>query len=359
MNGKDKMKMKRFIHIFFISSFLLCVQDYFITPLYAKEHKTVTDMEGNKIEVPTKPGRIACLYHPAYDKILMLSSVSRIAIIPGDATPWAYKYYPLLKRIQTYKSETIPDVERLLDLKIDLVFYPKGKVNISKVIEAGIPAVSPFDNNVTPTDIYEYMSEFKRQMLFFGDILGEDEKERAERYCRYLDEINSKIMAITSKIPEADKPKVYYGKVTDLYSTQGNNTIMKWYTELSGGIYLPKEIKKYFAEVNREQIIAWDPDIILLGMNGAFGTEKDDTNLKTFRAYKSAKIYNIPAGMFYWDMTSCETALLPLYLGKKFHPDLFKDWDLIKEMKRFYSEIYEIDMTDSDADRISKGMSPL
>jgi iron complex transport system substrate-binding protein len=63
--------------------------------------------------------------------------------------------------------------------------------------------------------------------------------------------------------------------------------------------------------------------------------------------------------MFYWDMTSCETALLPLYLGKKFHPELFKGWDIIKEMKRFYSEIYKIDMTDSDAERILKGMPPL
>jgi len=359
MNGKDSIRMKRFIYIFVISASLLCVQDCFLTPLNAEEFKTVTGMDGSKIKVPVNPDRIACLYHPAYDKILMLSSVSRIAIIPGDATPWAYKYHPELKRIQSYKSETVPDVERLLALKIDIVFYPKGKVNISKVIEAGIPAVCPFSNDVTPKNIDEYMSEFKRQILFFGDILGKDAKERAERYCKYIDEINSKIMAITSKIPESDKPKVYYGKATDLYSTQGNNSIMRWYTEMSGGIYLPKELQKYFAEVSREQIIAWDPDIILLGMNGAFGTEKNDTILRTFRVYKSEKIYNIPAGMFYWDMTSCETALLPLYLGKKFHPELFKGWDIIKEMKRFYSEIYKIDMTDSDAERILKGMPPL
>ena len=58
-------------------------------------------------------------------------------------------------------------------------------------------------------------------------------------------------------------------------------------------------------------------------------------------------------------MTSCETALLPLYLGKKFHPALFKNWDMVKEMKKFYLEIYGIKMTDRDAKRILNGMPPL
>ena len=48
-------------------------------------------------------------------------------------------------------------------------------------------------------------------------------------------------------------------------------------------------------------------------------------------------------------MTSCETALLPLFLAKKFHPDLFKEWDIIREMRKFYAEIYGIDLADGDA----------
>jgi len=321
--------------------------------------RTITALDGEKIEIPIYPERIACFYHPAYDKIIMLSSGSRIAMLPGDATLWAYKYYPELKGVVTQKTEGLPDPERLLALKVDMVFYPKGKLNISQVVEAGIPAVCPYTNDVVPANIDEYMIQFKKQIIFFGEILGNDAKVRAERYCRYLDELNSKVKAITSKIPESDKPKVYYGKETDLYSTQGSNTIMRWYTEFAGGIYMPKDLQKYFATVTREQVIAWDPDIILLGMNGASNSKTGDSNLKGYRAYKARNVYNIPAGIFYWDMTSCETALLPLYLGKKFHPELFKDWDIIQEMKKFYSEIYRIDLTDKDAERILSGLPPL
>jgi iron complex transport system substrate-binding protein len=349
------MKKRSLILLTFVVAALI----FFANVLHAADTRTITGLDGEKIVISAYPKRIACLWHPAYDKIIMLSSGSRIAMIPGDATPWALKFFPELKDIPKSSSGQIPDLERILKLNVDLIVYPKGHINITKASETGIPTVCPFTDNVVPTSIDEYMGEFKRQILFLGEILGPDAKVRAEKYCKYLDEINAKVLTITSRIPEFNKPKVYYGKSTDVFSTQGNNTIMRWYTELAGGLYLPKDLQKYFVEVNMEQVMAWDPDIILLGMNGSSEAEKDNPKLKSLRAYASGKVYNIPVGMFYWDMTSCETALLPLYLGKKFHPEFFKDWDIIKEMKKFYSEIYKITVADDDAERILKAMPPL
>jgi len=343
------------ISIAFILTLLLVIKP---AVLFAGETRIVTGLDGRKIGIPSVPKKIACLYHPAYDKIVMLSKGTRIALMPEKASPWAYKFYPELKGIPTASFNTIPDVERLLKLKVDLVVYPKGHVNIEKVSQAGIAAVCPFNDRFVPSTMAEYTAEFRKQVLFFGEILGSDARIRAEKYCKYLDGITARISAITLKIPEADKPRVYYGKMSDLYSTQGNNTIMRWYTELAGGIYLPKQLRKYFAQVTMEKIIGWDPDIILLGMNGSLDTPTGNPSLKVLRAGKSGKIYRIPAGIFYWDMTSCETALLPLFLGKKFHPTLFKDWDIIQEMQRFYAEIYGINLTKGDAQRILNGLPP-
>ncbi len=326
---------------------------------YAAETRVVTALDGSRIAIPSYPKRIACFYAPAYDKVVMLSKGDRVALIPNFTTPWAYKFYPELKGVSTTAFNAIPDVERLLKLKVDLVFYPKGHVDISKVTQAGIAAVCPFNDKFTPSTMAEYATELKRQILFFGEILGSDARVRAMKYGNYLDDITARITAITSRIPEADKPRVYYGKVVDLCATQGGNTIMRWYTELAGGIYLPKQMTKYFAEVNLEKVMAWDPDIVLLGMNGSFNTSMEASGIQTLRASKTGKVYKVPAGIFYWDMTSCETALLPLFLGKKFHPALFKDWDIVKEMQRFYGEIYDIKMTRADAERILNGQPPL
>lgn len=323
------------------------------------QRRTITAPDGSKAEIPSYPQRIACFYNPAYDKIVMLSTGSRIALMPREATQWARKFYPELAGIPVNSTEGIPDVERLLKLNVDLVFYPRGRASISRVTEAGIAAVCPFNDKFIPLTIDEYTAEFKRQIMFFSEILGSESAPRAERYCRYLENITSRIRLITSKIPESQKPRVYYGKLNDLCSTQGNNTIMKWYTELAGGVYLPKDLDKYFATVNMEKIISWDPDIILLGMYGSFDDAKSTRGLDTMRANKKRKVFKVPAGVFCWDMTSCETALLPLFLGKKFHPDLFRDWDIVKEMKKFYSEIYGIEITGTDAERILAGMQPL
>lgn len=325
---------------------------------HALETRIITAPDGHKVEMPSSPKRIACFYRPAYDKIVMLSRGSRIALMPEGTTPWAYKFYPELRAIPVASSSGIPDVERLLRLKVDLVIYPKGHVDMSKISEAGIAALCPFNDRFVPSTMTEYTREFKRQMLLFGDILGPDARSRAERYCRYLDRITTRVATITSKIPEARKPTVYYGKMTDLTSTQGNNTIMRWYTELAGGMYLPKQLSKYFPQVNMEKIAAWNPDIILLGMNGAFDITTDTPAVKALRAGASGRVYRIPAGIFYWDMTSCETALLPLFLGKKFHPALFKDWDMLQEMRKFYSEVYGLTVTKRDAERILYGLAP-
>jgi len=46
-------------------------------------------------------------------------------------------------------------------------------------------------------------------------------------------------------------------------------------------------------------------------------------------------------------------------MAKIFHPELFKDWDMIEEMKKFYGEIYGRKITDRDAERILKHLGPV
>lgn len=321
--------------------------------------RMVTTLDGSQALIPSYPQRIACFYNPAYDKIVMLSKGSRIALMPADVTPWALRFYPELAGIPVNTAEGIPDVERLLKLDVDLVFYPKGRCSMEKVTQAGIAALCPFNDKYVPSTMDEYTAEFKRQIKFFSEVLGSETREKAGRYCSYLEDITKRIGRITSKIPRSRRPRVYYGKMNDLCSTQGNNTIMRWYTELAGGIYIPKSLDKYFATVNMEQVFSWDPDIVLLGMYGSFKPAPDTMGLDKLRAYREGKVFRVPAGVFCWDMTSCETALLPLFLGKKFHPALFKGWDIVKEMKKFYFEIYGVKITADEAERIFAGLPPL
>lgn len=57
----------------------------------------------------------------------------------------------------------------------------------------------------------QFMDNFKRQVRFFGELLGPEAKVRADKYCRYFDAKIQAILAITSKIGTEDRPTVYYG----------------------------------------------------------------------------------------------------------------------------------------------------
>jgi iron complex transport system substrate-binding protein len=343
--------------IFFISTILFF--GFCFLNKHAYGTRTVTDLDGIKIQVPDDPKRIACYYRPAYEKLIMFGKASRIVIIPHEASKWVYKFHPELKEIQTHTFSPTPDIETLIKLKVDLVITPGKYISMKAAADAGIAAISTFSDNIKPANINEFVSMFEKEVCFVGEVLGPDTIERSETYCKYLNNIVEKIKIITAKITEAEKPKVYYGKATGFYSTQGNTSGMRWYTELAGGIYVAKNITTYSATINKEQIILWDPDLILLGISGSSDAKTDSSEYSMLRASKSGKVYRIPAGIFYWDMSGCENALLPLFLGKIFHPQLFKNWDMIAEMKKFYSEIYKIKLTDIDAERILSGLPPL
>nr|WP_320132131.1 ABC transporter substrate-binding protein [uncultured Holophaga sp.] len=329
-----------------------------LSPLQAAARRSITAPDGRVAQVPAQPEHIVCLYQPAYDKILMLSRGNRIALMPGEASPWCYRFYPGLRGTPTATPGVAPDAERLLSLKTDLVIYPAGHINPAQYQRAGLPTVCPYVDT-RATSLQDFNTAFKRQVLFIGELLGGEAPGRASRYCAYFDSLMSRVQAITSRIPESRKPKVYYGWGTDLCTTQGANTNMRWYTELAGGIYLPKQLPQYFATVNKEVLIAWDPDIILVGAHGSFGAALPKLPSSAMKAARSGRILRIPAGVFYWDMSSCETALLPLFLAKTFHPDLFRNWDLVKELQHFYAEIYGIRVTAQDARRILDGLGPL
>jgi iron complex transport system substrate-binding protein len=335
---------------------------FYISPLSAGDFKMITDMEGNKVEVPVNPQRIASLHGPSYDRIIMLGKIDKIAMLMSNKqTPWANKLFPQLEKIPVMKSYTNIDVEQLLKYRVDLVFYSYFPEQAKRLEPAGVKTACAFDWQERPKNMKEFMDNFKKQVLFFGDVLGPDAMKKANKYCAYFDKKISEILHITSGINEKSKPKVYYGgRSGNLFFTQGKNTVMQWYTELAGGIYVTGVLNENYPESNMEQVLSWDPDIIIIsGMYASLDSVKKNAHWSGMKAVRNEKLYLIPAGIFAWDFASGESILLGIYLAKIFHPELFKDWKLAEEMKAFYSEIYNKNLSDNDIDRIMHCLPPM
>lgn len=348
------------IFLLFIIYLLFCGSKLYNNSPDSGDYKTITDMDDRRIEVPVDPRRIACMHGVSSERIVILGKGDRL-VLSMKASPWMLKLFPEVKSSGTVAAPFTGNVERMLNLKVDLVLYSPYPGEAEKYRSAGLKTACGFSAQKRPRTIEEYSANFKRQINFFGELLGTDAEVRAHRYCKYFDEKISQIRAITSKVDRKNRPSVYYGgRAGNPLSSQGKASVMHWNTEVAGGNLLTRTMDNNFVEVNMEQIYAWDPDIILLsGFCSSTDIVKNNPSWASLRAVRNGRIYLIPEGVFAWDHASGESVLLMIYMAKIFYPDQFKDWNMINEMKTFYSEIYDKKITDNDAERILTHLNPM
>jgi len=227
--------------------------------------------------------------------------------------------------------------------------------------DVGLPTVCSFSGEKRAVTVEQFFESFEGQVALFGDILGPQARERADKYNRVFERKAREIFAITSKIAPEKRPKVYFGgKRDNLMSTQGNTSYMHWVVSIAGGDYLPAALQGDYATAEAEQIKVWNPEFIFLS---AYSQSTDFVTQASewaeLDAVKNSNVYRIPRGVFAWDHASSEAPLLMLYMAKMLHPGLFKPYDLCEAVRAFYAEAYEKTITNQDAERILSFLPPL
>ncbi len=241
-------------------------------------------------------------------------------------------------------------VEFVASLKPDVGFVFSGW--LGKGADKGIPektgavAVAATGGD-TIDDIYN-------TYRIMGAIF--DKEEEAEEMISFMEEKIAKVTDVTSSMPDSEKPRVYIavrahggqgGKRGDLLTTHGYYEPI----DLAGGINVAKEAAhKGSYRVSKEQVIAWNPDIILLSRSSVpLGEEVDfaaqdlytDPLYQTINAVRNKKVY----------YTTCYSKGTPqhrhlanvLYYAKIFYPDKFEDLDLEKEGNEIFERCMGID----------------
>lgn len=351
------------VQLAFVVVFVLCGMRL---PAHAAGYRIITDMDDRNIEVPVNPKRIVCMHGVSSERIMILGKGDSMTLMATKPSPWAYRLFPEMKRVRTVPMPAPPNLEEMAREKVDLLLYSPIPVETRKYRAVGIRTACGFSAGKRPRSVPDFIANFKRQIRFFGELLGPEAKARADRYCRYFDRKVGQILARTLKIPRSKRPTVYYGgRVAiggggaSLLATQGNGSVLHWNVEVAGGTYLPRAIDQNFAEVNRELLLAWNPDLILVsGWKNSGDDVRHSRQWAGLKAVRSGKVHTIPQGVFAWEYASGESVLLMIYLAKILHPDLFRDWDMKKEMREFYAQVYGKNITDRDAERILRNLPP-
>ena len=189
-----------------------------------------------------------------------------------------------------------------------------------------------------------YNSEFDLEMYrLMSKIIGKE--ERAEELISYANEKISEITEVTAEISNSEKQKVYF--FTAHRATDITRAVPRYAPiDIAGGIIVSEECGMNAIEVSREQIIVWNPDIILI--HGIFPPHTfsiegiiSDPDFQTINAVKNHSVNYTKGFNIGWDpatgLTEC------FYMAKLFHPDKFEDLNEEKEGNEILERFYEVD----------------
>jgi len=257
------------------------------------------------------------------------------------------RIYPEAVTIATdfIQSGFSPNVESLLTLDPDVVF---------QWADMGDDLLDPMENAGLKVIGIKYGDQegLENLMRTKGRVLGKPDK--AARIIEYHHTVRDNIAQAVTAIPDDQKPGVlYFLRYVEQLRVAGTGTYNDFYINLAGGKNVAAGRTSGFYDVSPEQILAWDPEIILVGGFDS-ATPQDVYNNPLFASVSAVvnrRVYKVPLGSYRWDPPSHESPLMWMWLADLLHPDVF-DYELRAEMKDFYQWGYSYDLTQADIDGI-------
>jgi iron complex transport system substrate-binding protein len=107
-------------------------------------------------------------------------------------------------------------------------------------------------------------------------------------------------------------------------------------------------------EANLEQILLWDPEVILFGTTSAYTAAAGDPTWRQLRAIRSGAYYEVPAGPYNWmgSPPSINRYIGMIWLGKILYPE-YASYDLYTETAEYYRLFYSHNLTREQYNRLT------
>jgi len=227
------------------------------------------------------------------------------------------------------------DLEEIARLKPDVIFMRTDDRELADSVQTklNVPVICVRFNPPGKRDwSYDIIS-------IIGAAVGR--KQRADQIKAYLEGKFSEITKITSAIPDSEKPRVYQARADSLLIT------LVWSSEImyGGGIniaYNPQQ-QAPWVSVSLEQVISWNPDVIILHGFGRFKPEDlyNDSSWQAIKAVRERRVYKLTMGWVGWDPAG--TVIQTMQCAKVFHPDKFENLDVEAEANEIFKFLYGVD----------------
>ena len=333
----------------------------FLTPSSVKSDSSenVTDMINRTVELPsgvdnivaTSPPMTTVLYMIAPDKLKAVNfqwTDDELKYVPGE--------YENLPVVGGWYGTQDGSYEEFIAAEPDVVIESideGGDGDLSTVEErqekfGTIPVVA-----VKDTTNVEKVGE---SISFMGNVVGAEDK------ANQLNDFNNKYLDIVhdraSKLSDSDKKTVYYAYGDDGLQTSPSGSTHGQLIDLVGGKNVANSLNQgnttSGVQVSIEQVISWNPDVIITNDQEFYNSVYNDSNWAHIKAVQNKDVYVSPQSPFKWfDRPVGANMIIGVpWTAKVIYPEDYSDINMVDATKEFYSNFYHFDLSDDDAKEI-------
>jgi iron complex transport system substrate-binding protein len=329
--------------------------------------RTIVDMVGRRVHVPGTIRKVYCTSP--------VGTILVYTLAPEKLAGWNY---PLTAAEREYIAAPFRDLPVLGG------WFGKGNsANVEEIIAAQPDAILSMGTtdplSITQSERLQAQSgipvivmsgalaRLDDAYIFAGELLGA--RERASRLAAYCRSAVAEARSIAATIPPAARVRVYYAEGPRGLETDPAGSYHTELLDLVGAINVagaaPASPQGQVA-VSFEQLIAWDPDVIIIGYNYGqrSGLQLDrlaaDPTWRQLRAVRQRRVYETPQVPFNWfDRPPSVNRIIGIrWLGQLLYPDRYRR-DLRRDVRDFYETFYHVTLTDEQiAHLLQRAMPP-
>lgn len=320
---------------------------------------TFTDVTGVEVSLTEAPKRIITLPNPAAATLIALDGSAEKLVGMNEGSKRAFKsgmmgvMFPdalqVSSDIVTESGSWMPNVEAIAALKPDLVIQWGGRGDeiVAPLKALGLPVALMKGGGNGGTEALA-----RENMRMAAEITGQTAK--LEQLFAWRDRVAGQMTQGLEQAKAPQSPRILHLRsAKSKLTATGETSYQNVFIEMVGGQNVAAGLGVE-AEVNVEQILAWDPDMIILSAaetDAGLEAIYDDPILSQLRAAKDHRIYKTPAGGYVWDSASHESPFTWMWLANLAQPEIFS-FDLRQELKEGFALLYGYELSEEQIDAI-------
>ena len=294
----------------------------------------VTDDLGRQITFNELPQRLVSGYYITSSMLLALGLKNSMVGIEAkaDKRPLYFLAAPELLKVPHVGTAKEFNLEGALELKPDLLVVPirlKDTVKTLEELEVKTLGVNP-----------ESWTDMDRVLRLLGKVTGTSQK--AEEIITYNKSLLDKAKKIYS-MSGRDEPTIYFGGNTSFLTTAGGKMHQSSLIKEAGAVNVAQELEdSYWSEVSYEQILAWQPEYIVLASDASYTVEDvlNDRALSGLTAVENKKIYKLPSSIESWDSPVPASVLGVMALTSFLHEEAYGSDEFKQDVVNYYEKFY-------------------